>query len=36
MLDKDDFKNFPKTYILSYKQETKEKDLEVNLSKLTS
>lgn len=36
MLDKDDFKNFPKTYILSYKQETKEEDLEVKLSKLTS
>ncbi len=36
MLDKSDFEKYPKTYILSYKQSEKQKDLELNLSKQTS
>lgn len=35
MLDKDDFANFPKSYILSYKQSEKIPDLELVLSKET-
>jgi hypothetical protein len=36
MLDKSDFEKYPKTYILSYKQSEKPKDLELTLSKETS
>ncbi len=36
MLDKSDFEKYPKTYILSYKQSEKAKDLELTLAKETS